>query len=238
MPRDPGPCRWQLPDPALAPPGEELIATGADLSAATLLAGYRRGLFGMPHRRRLLWLSPDPRGVLPLSGVHVARSLRRSSRDFGVSVDQAFAEVLAGCAAPGRPGGRWITAAYARTYRQLHEMGWAHSIEVWRNGELAGGLFGVELGGLFCGESMFHRVTDASKTAVWATRTLLARGEALGRIFDVQWLTPHLASLGGIDVPRAVYLAALPAALALPAVLIAMPPVAAASLLAARPATG
>lgn len=216
MPVDPGDCGWRLPDPADAAPGEDLIAVGADLEPATLLAGYRAGLFPMPQRRRLLWFSPDPRGVLPLGGLHVSRSLRRSARRFDVSIDCAFEEVLDGCAAPGRPGGRWITRAYRRAYASLHAMGWAHSVEVWSAGELAGGLLGVEIGGLFCGETMFHRITDASKVAVWATVSALAQGGADHRVFDIQWQTPHLGTLGAVEVSRSDYLAALPAALALP----------------------
>lgn len=223
MPGDPGPCRWQLPDPSAAPPGEEVVGAGADLATATLLAGYRSGLFPMPYRRQLLWFSPDPRGVLPLRGFHASRSLRRSARRFEISVDQAFDAVLAGCAAPGRHGGRWITRAYERAYRDLFQLGWAHTVEVWQDGRLAGGLLGVELGGLFCGESMFHHVTDASKTAVWATCLLLAQPGASGRVFDVQWLTAHLATLGAVEVPRQAYLSALPAALALPPALSPMP---------------
>lgn len=211
-----------------------MVAAGADLAAATMLDAYRAGLFPMPYRRRLLWFSPDPRGVLPLTGFHASGSLRRSARRFAISVDETFDEVLAGCAAPSRPGGRWITAAYAAAYRELFRLGWAHSVEVWHDGALAGGLLGVQLGGLFCGESKFHRVTDASKVAVWAAVAMLRRGTGDGRLFDVQWLTPHLASLGAIEVSRTSYLAALPAALALPPVLAPLPPTPARPLLMAN----
>ena len=213
MPTDPGPSRWALPDPGLAPGGEEVLGVGADLAAATLLSGFRSGLFPMPHGRRLAWFSPDPRGVLPLARFHVSRSLRRSSRAFGVSVDRAFEGVLAGCSDPGRSGAQWITRPYRAGYRELHDLGWAHSVEIWRGDALVGGVLGVEIGGLFCGESMFHRDTDASKAALWATVATLSAADAAERVFDVQWLTPHLASLGAIEVPRATYLAALPAAL-------------------------
>jgi leucyl/phenylalanyl-tRNA--protein transferase len=205
-----------MPDPGTVPAGQEAVAIGADLAPATLLAGYRRGLFPMPYDHRLAWLSPDPRGVLPVDGLHVARSLRRSARGVEVSVDQAFAEVLQMCADPARPGA-WITADYAQAYRGLHDLGWAHSIEVWRERRLIGGLLGVEIGGLFCGESMARRATDGSKLALWATVSLLSGPDAAERVFDVQWLTPHLASLGAVEVSRADYLAALPTALARPA---------------------
>ena len=219
MPVDPGPCRWLLPDPAGAPSGQELIGLGGDLAPATLLAGYATGIFAMPQARAVAWFSPDPRGVMPVGGVHVSRSLQRSCRRFNLSVDGDFEGVLAGCADPARPDG-WITPDYAGTYRELFRLGWAHSIEIWtREGRLAGGLLGVEVGGVFCGESMFHRVTDASKAAVWATVALLARDHERARLFDVQWLTRHLASLGAIEIPRRDYLRRLSAALAAPGVL-------------------
>jgi leucyl/phenylalanyl-tRNA--protein transferase len=223
-----------MPDAGAAPAGREALAVGADLAPATLLAGYRGGLFPMPYRKRLAWLSPDPRGVLPLHGLHVARSLRRSARGTSVSVDQAFEEVLQLCADPDRPGA-WITGEYAAAYRSLHALGWAHSIEVWRERRLIGGLFGVELGGLFCGESMARRATDGSKLALWATVSLLTAADAGQRVFDVQWVTPHLASLGAVEVARSDYLASLAAALALPPRLGSMAAVPAGQLLLARP---
>jgi leucyl/phenylalanyl-tRNA--protein transferase len=147
--------------------------------------------------------------------LHVSRSLRRSARGVVVSVDQAFEDVLQMCADPGRPGA-WITSDYAAAYRALHASGWAHAVEVWREGRLVGGLLGVEIGGLFCGESMARRATDGSKLALWATVSLLGGAGERGRIFDVQWVTPHLATMGAVAVDRRDYLAALPAALALP----------------------
>lgn len=223
MPLDPGPTRWHLPDPATAPEGEEAIAVGADLAPETMLAGYRRGLFAMPEGRRLFWWSPDPRGVLRPVDFHASRSLRRTSRRFEASVDQAFREVVAACGDPRRGGGRWITDRYARAYAELHGLGWAHSVEVWLDGELAGGVFGVEVGGLFCAESMFHRQTDASKAALWALTARL--GAAAGdRLIDIQWLTDHLATLGAREVPRGDYLAGLARLTTLPPVLRAEPP--------------
>ncbi len=161
------------------------------------------------------WWSPDPRGVLPPGGFHASRSLHRSRRQVTVTVDTAFAQVVAGCADPAREG-RWITAEVAEAYAALHRLGWAHSIEVWSGEDLVGGLYGLAVGGLFAGESMFHRRTDASKVAVWA---LAERWFADGddrRLVDVQWRTPHLASLGVVEWSRARYLRALDRALAVP----------------------
>jgi leucyl/phenylalanyl-tRNA--protein transferase len=197
---------------------------GADLAPATLLAGYRGGMFAMPSRGTLAWLSPDPRAVLPLADFRASRSLRRSARSFRVSIDEQFDAVLDLCADPARPGG-WITREYAAAYRSLFALGWAHTVEVWRGEELVGGLLGVEIGGLFCGESMVRRVTDASKVALWATVSALRGGaDTAERVFDVQWSTPHLASLGVVEVDRADYLSRLPAALDLPGLLRPMPP--------------
>lgn len=205
----PAPSHWSFPSPIDAEP-DGILAVGADLEPGTLLAAYSSGLFPMPvGRRRLGWFSPDPRGVLPVEEVHVSRSLRRSMRRFDISVDSCFDEVLDACADPSRPHG-WIDDAMREAYTQLHTLGWAHSVEVWRDGELAGGLFGVSIGSFFAGESMFHRITDASKAAVVATCRLLA--EVPHALFDVQWSTPHLASLGVIEVDRRTYLTRLAAA--------------------------
>jgi leucyl/phenylalanyl-tRNA--protein transferase len=199
----PAPSPWQLPSPADA---DEygLVGVGADLEPGTLLAAYRSGLFPMPFRKKLIgWWSPDPRGVLPLDGLIVSRSLRSSCRRFEIRVDTCFTDVMRRCGDPKRPHG-WINAAFIDAYTRLHEMGWAHSIETWRDGELVGGLYGIRIGRLFAGESMFHSVTDASKVAVVATVERLR--EAGVELFDVQWRTDHLASLGVIDVPRVEYL--------------------------------
>lgn len=216
MPIEPPPCAWAFP-PADAAGGEGLLAVGADLAPGTLLAAYRAGIFPMPVDGvpGMAWFSPDPRGVLPLDGLHVGRTLRRAARRFTVTADRAFADVVAGCADPRRPGG-WITAAIRSAYGELHALGWAHSIEVWdAGGTLAGGLYGVELGGLFAAESKFHVRADASKVALVALVERLR--EAGGpRLLDVQWTTPHLRRLGACDLPRADYLRRLPAALAAP----------------------
>lgn len=218
MPVEPPPSRWAFGDPSAYDALDDLVAIGADLEPGTLLAAYRRGLFPMPSGTRgdpMYWFCPVRRGVVPLDGLRVSRSLRRSARDFEVRVDTAFADVVAGCADPDRPSG-WIDGEIASAYRRLHELGWAHSVETWRDGRLVGGLYGVAVGGLFAGESMFHAERDASKVALVALVEALADEHALDRILDVQWLTPHLASLGAIEVSRAAYLRRLPAALAAP----------------------
>lgn len=218
MPEEPPPSPWAFPDPARFDGEDDLVAIGADLEPGTLLAAYRRGLFPMPSGapgEPPWWFCPVLRGVLPLDGLRVTRSLRRSVRRFEIRVDTAFADVVDGCADPARPGG-WIDDAVAAAYLRLHELGWAHSIEVWRGGRLVGGLYGVAIGGLFAGESMFHRETDSSKVALVGLVEILRDGYADRRILDVQWRTPHLASLGVVELPRAAYLARLPAALSLP----------------------
>lgn len=204
---------------AEAEPGTDLLATGADLEPSTLVAAYSCGLFpmgtGRSGRGRLGWWSPDPRGVLPLDGLHVSRSLRRSLASFEVRVDTAFDAVVAGCG-DRRRDGRWITPSVARAYGRLHRLGVAHSVETWAAGELVGGLYGVSLGGLFAGESMFHRATDASKAALFALVGLLRADGDDRRLLDVQWRTEHLASLGVVEVGRSEYLEWLAAALTAP----------------------
>jgi leucyl/phenylalanyl-tRNA--protein transferase len=184
-----------------------LVAVGGDLAPGTLLAAYRHGLFPMPvERSQLGWWSPDPRGVLPIDGFRVSKSLRRSDRRFVVRTDTAFTSVMVRCADPRRPHG-WITRPFVDAYTALHDLGWAHSVEAWVDDVLVGGLYGVAIGGLFAGESMFHAVTDASKVALAHLIGLLQRHHY--HLLDVQWLTPHLASLGAVEVKRSSYLAAL-----------------------------
>jgi leucyl/phenylalanyl-tRNA--protein transferase len=154
-------------------------------------------------RRRLGWFSPDPRGVLPIDGLHVSRSLRRSARRFEVRVDTAFEATMRACGDERRPHG-WIDDQIIAAYTELHRLGWAHSFEVWLHDELVGGLYGVHINRFFAGESMFHTVTDASKVAMMASvEWLRAAGVVL---YDVQWTTPHLASMGVIDLRRHDYL--------------------------------
>jgi leucyl/phenylalanyl-tRNA--protein transferase len=161
----------------------------------------------------LVWWSPDPRGVLPIDHFRVGRSLRRSCARFEVRVDTAFEAVVDGCADPSRAG-RWITTAIRDAYVGLHHLGWAHSVEAWDGDGLAGGLYGVAIGGLFAGESMFHRRTDASKVALVGLVERLRDGGAT--VLDVQWVTPHLASLGAVEIPRSAYLRRLAEAIEQP----------------------
>lgn len=204
-----------MPDPSDAPPGEDLVAIGADLEPGTLLAAYRNGLFPMPvdprrRRSKMAWFSPDPRGIIPLDGLHVSRSLHRSMRRFDVTIDTRFGDVVRACADPKRPG-RWITTPIIDAYTTLFELGWGHSVEVFDDGELVGGLYGLRIERFFAGEAMFHTATDASKTALVAlVEWLNATGAEL---LDVQWVTDHLASLGAIAVPRPAYLATLRSAI-------------------------
>lgn len=204
-PIQPPACQWVLPDPAEAEPGEDVVGIGADLEPGTVLAAYRRGLFPMHFPDgTLAWWSPDPRGVLPLDTMRVTRSLRKSARRFTVTTDHAFERVMVACA--DRPDGeRWINDDIATAYATLHRLGWAHSVEVWQGDALVGGLYGLEVGGLFAGESMFHRARDASKVALLALVDHL-RSTPGERLLDVQWVTDHLASLGAIAVSRPEYL--------------------------------
>ena len=223
VPVEPPASRWELPVPARMTEGAEIAGVGADLAPGTLLAAYRQGLFPMRLQGRgplgpgpLGWWSPDPRGIIPLDGLHVSRSLRRSARSFEIRVDTAFGDVMRGCADPKRPHG-WIDKKFIAAYTELHRLGWAHSVETWRVDErgrdtLVGGLYGVAIGGLFAAESKFHRVADASKVALVGLVELLQSGGAT--LLDVQWTTPHLVSLGAVDVPRAEYLDRLADAIA------------------------
>jgi leucyl/phenylalanyl-tRNA---protein transferase len=200
---EPPPTRWRLPDPELADQ-DGIAGVGADLEPGTLLAAYRTGLFPMPlGRRSIAWFSPDPRAVIPLDGLRVTRSLRRSCARYEVRRDTAFGDVMVRCADPRRPGG-WITSKFVRAYVRLHQLGWANSFECYEDGELVGGLYGVRIGGFFAGESMFHTATDASKVALVALVEWLR--DTGGQLLDVQWMTPHLRSLGAVDLRRRDYL--------------------------------
>ena len=183
------------------------------LAPSLLVAAYEAGYFPMAmDDGELRWYSPDPRGVLPLDRFHAPRRLLRVVRSarFEISFDRAFREVMAGCAAD-REEGNWINGEILDSYGTLHEHGLAHSVEVWSGGELAGGLYGVSLGGAFFGESMFHRVSDASKVALWALVERLR--DRKFTLLDVQWLTPFLAACGAVEIPRDQYLEALAEAL-------------------------
>ena len=216
MPVEPPPSPWAFP-PAESGDGD-LVAIGADLSPGTLLAAYRGGLFPMAvdgTEMAMAWWSPEERGVLPLSGLRVTRSMRQSAHRFEIRVDTAFEDVVTACADPGRSGG-WIDEHIVSAYTELHRLGWAHSVEAWRGDELAGGLYGVAIGGLFAGESMFTRARDASKVALMRLVDLLSDGYADSRLLDTQWQTPHLSTLGVVEVPRQEYLRRLERALQLP----------------------
>jgi leucyl/phenylalanyl-tRNA--protein transferase len=213
-PVEPLPTSWEF-DLTEVEDGEDLAGVGGDLRAGTLVAAYRSGVFpmglGEQGTRPLGWWSPDPRGVLLPGGIHASRSLRKSLRRFEMRVDTSFGEVVQACADPRREG-RWITEEIADAYGELHALGWAHSIETWLDGELVGGLYGINVGGLFAGESMFHRVADASKAAVVAMAGYVFADGDPRRLIDVQWATDHLRSLGVVTIPRADYLARLAAA--------------------------
>jgi leucyl/phenylalanyl-tRNA---protein transferase len=204
MPVEPPPSRWAFgPSPDEHP--EDLCGLGADLEPGTLLAAYRLGIFPMPVDGTLAWWSPLERAVLPLAGFHVSRSLRRSRRRYELRLDAAFDEVVRACADPARPHG-WIDEEIVTAYTTLHGLGWAHSIEAWDDDGLAGGVYGVALGGLFAAESMFHRSRDASKVALAGLVELLrGAGDADTRLLDCQWPTPHLASLGAVTITRRDY---------------------------------
>lgn len=200
------PCTWSFP-PADTADDDGLVGIGADLAPETLVHAYRNGIFPWPHRgvRKLPWFSPNPRGVLPLDRLRVARSLRQTMRRSGwtTTVDAAFEAVTTACSA--RPGeGTWIIPQMQAAYLRLHHLGVAHSIEVWDGDRLVGGCYGVMSGGVFTGESMFHRETDASKVAV---ADLVDRMiEARAGLVDVQLMTDHLATLGAIPIHRTLFL--------------------------------
>lgn len=235
MPIEPPATDWILPAPDTADPSG-LVGVGADLEPGTLLAAYRQGLFPMPldltehvdadeldalarqldlDLDQMIWWSPDPRCIIPLDGLRITRSMRQSATRFGITFDHSFDEVTERCADPDRDGG-WIDDRIRRAYRRLHDLGWAHSVEVRDpvHGDLAGGLYGVLIGGFFAGESMFHRRRDASKVALMA---LVAELRAIGAtLLDAQWMTPHLRSLGAVEIPRSDYLSRLAKAITMP----------------------
>ncbi len=212
-PEEPPPTSVRFPDPRDFP-GEEVFAMGSDFRPGTLLEAYRSGIFPWPQSaRRVPWCSLDPRAVFPLDAPpHWSRSLRRTRRihPYTLTVDLAFEQVVRACG-DERPHERWIVPKYVAGFVALHALGWTHSVEVWEGpplaGALVGGIYGIAIGGVFAGESMFHRRTDASKIAFAAlVDRLLARGY---RLFDVQVMNDHLASLGCVEIPRDAYLTRL-----------------------------
>lgn len=204
--------RPEFPDPRRAG-AKGWVALGGDLSVARLVNAYRHGIFPWSVNP-ITWWSPDPRGVMNLDALHISRSLNRVLRSgtLSVTVNRAFRGVVTACAEPA-PGRRstWISPEFIAAYTELHRAGHAHSLEIWKGEELVGGIYGVSQGGLFAGESMFHRTNNASKVAlVRLIEHLRSRGFLL---FDVQMLTPVTRQMGGIEIPRDEYLQRLAAAL-------------------------
>jgi leucyl/phenylalanyl-tRNA---protein transferase len=197
--------RLRFPNPRRAN-ADGLIAIGGDLSVPRLLLAYRSGIFPWTVAP-ITWWSPDPRAVFELDRFHIAHSLAKfmRRRPFEITVDRAFRRVMEGCAeaAPGREQS-WVTPEFLEAYTRLHERGHAHSVECWRAGELVGGIYGVSIGGFFAGESMFHRISNASKVALCHLMDRLREhGFAL---FDVQMVTPATRRLGAVEIPRSEYL--------------------------------
>jgi leucyl/phenylalanyl-tRNA---protein transferase len=212
-PVEPPPSLFSLPDPRRCGP-EDCVAVGGDLAPGTLLSAYRTGLFPMHLMDgRLGWWSPSRRGVIPLDGLRISRSLRRSLKRYEVTVDEAFDEVVESCADPSRDGS-WINQEIRDAYSGLHRLGWAHSVECWVGNALVGGFYGVAIGGAFFGESMFHRARDASKVAL--VRFVEGFRSSGGLLLDVQWATDHLVTLGAVEITRGEYLNSLELALRAP----------------------
>jgi leucyl/phenylalanyl-tRNA--protein transferase len=207
---------WRFLDPELAN-AEGLVGVGGNLRPQRLLEAYGRGIFPFfDESSPILWWSPDPRAIFEMDGLRISRRLARTIRSgrFAVTFDRDFDGVIRGCAREGTDG-VWITPDMIEAYSEMHGLGHAHSVEVWRDGELAGGVYGIAMGGLFAGESMFSRVSDASKVALaHLMEHLRRRGFVL---FDVQFLNPHTESLGAVEISRRDYLRRLRAALRRPA---------------------
>lgn len=207
-------CTFAWPQIDDWPEDDDLIGQGADLSVATIIDGYRHGLFAMERSFRddtLFWWSPAERCIIPLDALRVTRSMRRSARRYHLRVNTCFERVMLGCAASHGDEGRWITERFVQQYVALHEMGWAHSVETFNDdGVLVGGLYGVRIGRFFAGESMFHLERDASKVALMALVDIMRSAKMT--LLDAQWQTAHLLSLGAVVVPRREYLAQLAAA--------------------------
>ncbi|MEX0712988.1 MAG: leucyl/phenylalanyl-tRNA--protein transferase [Pirellulales bacterium] len=212
-----------LPPARFFPPAEHasaegLIGIGGELTTDWLLDAYRHGIFPWPQGKVLAWWSPDPRAVIELDGLHVSRRLARTCRGdrFQATRNRDFHGVIEGCRTTGsRRRGTWITTAMVRAYLELHRLGHAHSVEVWHEGTLAGGAYGVSVGGMFAAESMFYRVRDASKAAlVHLVGHLRSRQFTL---LDIQQFTPHTARLGAREIARHEFLARLAGALESPA---------------------
>jgi leucyl/phenylalanyl-tRNA--protein transferase len=209
LPTSLGESVWEFPDKTKWP-RHDVVGRGADLEPETLIYGYQHGVFPMVSSESigadsdLLWWSPQMRAIIPLDGLKISRTMRRSAKKFEIRIDTQFENVMRNCAAPHRDNG-WITEDFIDAYVRLHHLGWAHSIEVIdESGLLAGGLYGVRINKFFAGESMFHLVRDASKVALMALVETMKSSEM--SLLDVQWLTPHLASLGAVAIKRDEYL--------------------------------
>jgi leucyl/phenylalanyl-tRNA---protein transferase len=210
--KPPTECRWTFPSPDLWPDDDDIVAAGADLETDTLLYAYAHGMFPMfVNKRNLAWWSPVDRGVIPLDGLRVTRSMQQSAKKFTCTVNQAFTEVMTLCGSM-RTDGNWINQHFIDAYTELHEEGHAHSVEVWNEaGDLVGGLYGVRINKFFAGESMFHIETDASKVALMHLVQLMTLDSM--ELLDTQWRTDHLESLGCIAIPREKYLQLLASAI-------------------------
>jgi leucyl/phenylalanyl-tRNA--protein transferase len=210
--KPPTECRWTFPSPELWPDDDDIVAAGADLETDTLLYAYAHGMFPMfINKRNLAWWSPVDRGVIPLDGLRITRSMRKSAQKFTCTINQAFTEVMTLCGSM-RTDGNWITHEFINAYSDLHDEGHAHSVEVWNeSGELVGGLYGVRINRFFAGESMFHIQTDASKVALMHLIALMTLDGM--ELLDTQWRTEHLETLGCIAVPREEYLQLLASAI-------------------------
>jgi len=207
------PTRWHM-DPRTAD-ADGVVGVGADLDVSSIVGAYRVGIFPWPHEGvPLLWFSPDPRAIVTRDLFHVSRSLRRTltRRGWVTTVDRATRDVIHACA--DRVEGTWITAEMRDTYLELSALGWVHSVEVWEDDALVGGIYGVQVGGVFTGESMFHRRADASKVALLDLCDRLV--DAGGTLVDVQIMTEHLRSLGVVEISREDFLVALGAEAARP----------------------
>lgn len=215
-PQPVGGCDFAWPSASQWPAEDDLIGHGADLAPATIIDGYRHGLFAMERAATdsvLLWWSPAERCIIPLDDLRITRSMKTSARRYHIRVNTCFERVMRGCAARESEDNVWITPRFIEQYCALHAMGWAHSIETFNDdGVLVGGLYGVRINKFFAGESMFHLSRDASKVALMALVDLMRSSRMT--LLDAQWPTPHLASLGGAVVPRHDYLARLTAAIA------------------------
>jgi leucyl/phenylalanyl-tRNA--protein transferase len=207
--------RFRFPHPNAADE-DGFLAVGGDLKPGTLLLAYANGIFPWT-THPITWWSPDPRAIIPIGGLHVSRSMRKVIRTalFSLTFDRAFRPVMEGCAA-SRPGRKetWISPGFIKAYTRLHDLGFAHSVEVWHGELLAGGLYGVSIGGFFAGESMFSEEENASKLALVAMEEKLRLSGF--SLFDVQFMTPHLRSMGAVEMPRTEYLGRLRQAVALP----------------------